>query len=230
MTPGVADYPLRREPAETLPLSRGKAYWELMGTDHGFLRSISFNLHEVGPGMYRSSQPAPYQIRRLAEKGIKTIVNLRGIRACGSYHLEVEACRKYGIELVNFRVKSREAPSKDVIYGARKLFQEIAYPALMHCKSGADRAGIGSFLYKFIHEGAPADIAKQQLALKYGHFRQGKTGILDYFVEAYQAERAANGTPFWTWVENGLDPDALRAEFRTRKWGDILVDTILRRE
>ena len=54
---------------------------------------------------------------------------------------------------------------------------------LMHCKSGADRAGLMSVLYRFLHEGVPLKEATQELSLKYGHFRQADTGILDYFFE-----------------------------------------------
>ena len=54
---------------------------------------------------------------------------------------------------------------------------------LMHCKSGADRAGLMSVLYRFLHEGVPLKEAKKELSLKYGHIRQAHTGILDYFFE-----------------------------------------------
>ncbi|MFP4002702.1 MAG: tyrosine-protein phosphatase, partial [Alphaproteobacteria bacterium] len=188
---GVPHWPLR-EPVEgaylppwparfrQTPPSRLRALWELWGQDHGFLRSVSPNRHRLSGKMYRSSQPAPYQIARLAKRGLKTIVNLRGQRDCGSYYLQMEACRRCGVELVNFRVKSREVPDRDTIYGARDLFEAIEYPALMHCKSGADRAGIASVLYLFLHEGVPMEKARRQLSLRYGHIRQSKTGVLDY--------------------------------------------------
>ena len=48
---------------------------------------------------------------------------------------------------------------------------------MMHCKSGADRAGLMSALYLLIVEKRPAREAAQQLAWKYGHVRQAKTGL-----------------------------------------------------
>lgn len=238
---GVPHFPLR-EPVEgayvpswpqrfrQMPPSRLRALWELWGEDHGFLRSISPNRHKLSGKMCRSSQPAPYQIARLAGRGLKTIVNLRGHRDCGSYYLEMEACRRHGVELVNFRVKSREAPDRDTIYGAKALFEEIEYPALMHCKSGADRVGIASVLYLYLHEGEPLDVARKQLSWRYGHIRQSKTGVLDYFIDRYLAEAAATGIGFWEWVDTKLDPAQMRLDFKSRKWADVVTDDILHRE
>ena len=238
---GVPHFPLR-EPVEgtyqpgwprrfrQTPPSRARQLWELWGVDHGFLRAVRANRHRLSDKMYRSAQPAPYQIARLAKRGFKTIINLRGQRDCGSYYLELDACRKYGIELVNFRVKSREAPDRDAVYGARDLFDSIAYPALMHCKSGADRAGIASVLYLFLHEGRPIEEARMQLSLRFGHIKQSKTGALDYFIDRYMAERDATGIGFWEWVDNGLDPMQFRKDFQSRKWADVITDDILHRE
>jgi protein tyrosine/serine phosphatase len=238
---GVPHWPLR-DPAEgayrprwpaafrTAPPSHPRALWELWGVDHGFLRAILPNRHRISGKMYRSSQPAPYQIARLARAGLRTIVNLRGWRDCGSYYLELEACRKYGIDLVNFRVKSREPPDRDTIHGAKALFDSIAYPALMHCKSGADRVGIASVLYLYLHEGRPLTEARRQLSLRYGHLRQSKTGALDYFIDRFLAEEAATGIGFWEWVDTKLDAQQLRRDFKSRKWADVLTDDVLRRE
>ena len=55
--------------------------------------------------------------------------------------LEQEACDRYGVKQVYFVVWSREAPSREQVLGAKALFDELEYPAMMHCKSGADRAG-----------------------------------------------------------------------------------------
>ena len=55
--------------------------------------------------------------------------------------------KKYNIKLIDFRARSRAAPEKEMIFEADKLFKNISYPALIHCKSGADRAGIMCALY-----------------------------------------------------------------------------------
>lgn len=180
--------------------------------------------------MARSNQPSPNQIRQYAARGVRTIINLRGPDDSGVYLLEREACSAYGVRLVDYRVKSRDAPNADVVLGAATLFGEIEYPALMHCKSGADRAGLMSALYMHFRLGQPIEKAREQLSIRYGHIRQGKTGILDLFFKRYLEEAAQKGVEFRDWVANHYDPNALKAEFATHAWANVLVDRVLRRE
>ena len=91
--------------------------------------------------LWRTYQPSPAKLGKWRERGVKTVVHLRGDKPSGFYFLEEEACGKLGLDLVTFRVFSRDAPSKEILHSARKLFEEIEYPAIMHCKSGADRRG-----------------------------------------------------------------------------------------
>jgi protein tyrosine/serine phosphatase len=101
---------------------------------------------------------------------------------------------------------------------------------LVHCKSGADRAGFMATLYLLLQEGRSLAEAKEQLSLRYGHFRFAKTGILDAFLEAYQRDGEAKGVPFLHWVAASYDPDALQKSFRSSFWSDILVERLIRRE
>ena len=162
---------------------RGAIDWiELIFKDHGFLRVAWHNQHQIADGVWRSNQPGPGRIAKLADQGIKTIINLRGPRDDGGWQLEAEACKKAGITLFDFTARSRAAPSKSMLHDAKSLFAEINKPVLMHCKSGADRAGLMSALYLLIVETQPAHIAMQQLAWKYGHVKAAKTGLLDAFL------------------------------------------------
>lgn len=206
------------------------SYLDMLFLDHGVFRLIYVNRHRLGQRAWRSAQPAPHHIRALAREGIRTIVNLRGERLCGSYWLERDACRRYGIELVNFQVRSRAAPSRIELRAARGLFERIQYPMLMHCKSGADRAGLMSALYLFVKEGVPLQRARQELSLRYGHVRQADTGILDYFFERYSQDNARRPTPFFEWVDTVYDPDELKRSFVAKGWANRIVDTVLRRE
>ena len=99
---------------------------------------------------------------------------------------------------------SREAPTREAVLAANDLFGPIAYPALMHCKSGADRAGVMAVLYQHFRKGQPIDQAVDQLARKYLHIREGKTGVLDFFFETYLKEGAPKGLSFTDWVATGL--------------------------
>ena len=154
--------------------------------DHGFLRFAFQNLYKIDRNMWRSNQPSPKQIEKAHNKlGIQTILNLRGPRETGDWQLEAEICNRLGIELINFRVRSRAAPEKEMLLKTPKLFSSIKYPALLHCKSGADRAGLMSALYVLIVMKKPAIVALRQLSFKYLHVKQAKTGILDAFIASY---------------------------------------------
>lgn len=205
--------------------------------DHGFLRKIYDNTHEIAPGkMWRSYQPSPADLKKWKTRGVKTIINLRGDKPSGFYFLEEEACEKLGLKLVSIRVYSRNAPSKEILYRARILFEKIEYPAMMHCKSGADRAGLMATLFLFFHEGAALADAMDQLSFKYGHIKQGKTGVIDYALEQYIAyarahqKSLASADDFLSWVDHEYDPEAAKEEFRATGWGTFLTDIVLRRE
>lgn len=209
---------------------RAASYGDMLFIDHGIFRVIYLNKHKISDEAWRTAQPTPAQIRRLAREGVRTIVNLRGDRVCGSYYLEKEACAKAGIHLVNYCVRSRAAPTKEEVLGARDLFQNVEYPIVMHCKSGADRAGLMSVLYRHFREGVPIEIAKGQLDIRYGHFRQADTGVLDYFFERYLAETKDMPLSFEEWLTTVYQPDELKASFIAKGWANRLVNTILQRE
>lgn len=209
---------------------RGAKDWlELIFKDHGFLRYYWHNKHEIAPGMWRSNQPSPGRVLEAGRDGIKTIINLRGPRSDGGWQLEAEACETAGITLLDFTARSRAAPDKAMLHATKALFEEAQLPALMHCKSGADRAGLMSALYVLIVEKKPAREAAQQLAWKYGHVKQAKTGLLDAFFAAYFPYED-QGMAFFDWVDNVYDPEEVKRKFQAKGWAIRLTDTILKRE
>ncbi|MEM9028434.1 MAG: sulfur transferase domain-containing protein [Pseudomonadota bacterium] len=203
---------------------------DMLFVDHGIFRTIYLNKHKLDGEAIRAAQPTPGQIRRLARRGLRTMVNLRGERDCGSYWLEKQACDEAGIVFETFRVRSRAAPTPEEVLGACELFRRVEYPMLMHCKSGADRVGLMSVLYQFVHCGVPLETAKRQLSLRYGHIRQAQTGVLDYFFETYMAYNQSQPIDFLEWVSTVYDHKAVMAEFRSHSLADKLVDGVLRRE
>jgi protein tyrosine/serine phosphatase len=144
--------------------------------------------------------------------------------------LQKEICDRLGLKLVEFVVRSRGAPERETILSAKAFFDSIEYPAVLHCKSGADRAGFVAALFLIVNEGCPVSEALRQLSIRFGHFRFAKTGILDAFFERYLADGEANGIPFLEWVETRYDPEALERDFRPSFWSELLVDRIVQRE
>ena len=146
-----------------------------------------------------------------------------------SWQLEAEACAEAGITLLDFTARSRAAPDKAMLHATRALFETVQTPAIMHCKSGADRAGLMSALYLLIVEKRPVREAAAQLAWKYGHVKQAKTGLLDAFFAAY-APFEDKGMAFFDWVDNIYDPDEVARNFQAKGWAVRLTDSILHRE
>ena len=214
----------------TTPRGRLATVSHHLWTDHAYLRLAWTNAHWISDELLRTNQPWPFQLKAWRERGIRTVVNLRG--GADSHHaLEAEACARYGLKLVSYPVRSRDVPTREQILGARALFEGLEYPALMHCKSGADRAGVMSVLYMHFRKGQPVAEAIDQLHLRFGHVRAGLTGVLDYYFEYYLANVAPRGLSLEDWArEPDYDPDAIRRAFKAQWWGTFLTDKLLRRE
>jgi protein tyrosine/serine phosphatase len=215
----------------SLPAGRRRAYLDYLWKDHAYLRVGFQNANWISPELVRTNQPWPHQLKWWRDHGIKTVINLRGGFDASFYALEKEACERLGLKLIDFTVTSREAPSKDQIRGAKELFQTIEYPALMHCKSGADRAGVMGVLYAHFRLGMSIRDAVQQLSFRYLHVRHGKTGVLDYVFQRYLLEAEPQGISFIDWVESdAYDPKQIKADFQANWWGTLLTERMLKRE
>lgn len=211
-------------------LSRSKAWFDMLVIDHGVLRIGYRHWKRVAPGVFRSNQPAPYQIRRAARAGIRSVVNLRGANDSGHYHLEKEACDEAGIELVDFPIKSRRAPPRQMVLDAAELFERIDHPVLIHCKSGIDRTGLMSAIYLLTLGEADTATALRQFSARYGYLGAGPTGYGKAFIEAYQAAQRESGAGFLDWVATRYDPEQLEKSFTPKALTTALANVVLRRE
>ena len=216
----------------TTPRGRLKAYLDYLWKDHAYLRLGFENAHWVSSELIRANQPWPFQLKWWRDRGVKTVINLRGGGyETGFYVLERDACARYGLVLVDFAVSSREAPTRAQVEGAKALFETVQYPAVMHCKSGADRAGIMSVRYAHFRLGLPIREALKELSFRHLHIRQGKTGVLDYVFERYLLEGEPQGISFLDWVRRpDYDPKALKAKFQAGMLGSLITERLLKRE
>ena len=222
-------------PLPTFDLSsqwgRLRAVVDFLWTDHAWIRLRFQNAHWVSPDLVRTNQPWPYQLKAWRDLGIRTVLNLRGDAHKSHHVLEADACHRLGLKLVDFRLNSREAPTLGEVERARELFETIDYPCLVHCKSGADRAGVLSVLYAHYRLGEPISQALANLSKKHGHFREGLTGVLDYTFERYVAEGEPKGLSLAEWMARPeYDRAAIKADFKAQWWGKLLTDRLLRRE
>jgi protein tyrosine phosphatase (PTP) superfamily phosphohydrolase (DUF442 family) len=209
---------------------RAIAWIDALFIDHAVFRLVWSNLSEVVPGrVYRCNHPTPGRLTRLTRRlGIRTLINLRGQARNGSDALSRETASRLGLAFHDMSLESRGAPQRDRILRLHALYRDMQAPALLHCKSGADRAGLASGLIVMFEGGTAAD-ALRQLSWRFGHVRQARTGILDAFFLRYQRE-AEGRTPFLDWVRHDYDEAALRRDFHANGLASFINDWVLAHE
>jgi protein tyrosine/serine phosphatase len=195
------------------PALRRQALWHFHLFDHAWLRLLWTNFAEVAPGVYRSNQPDPARLARLHRMGIRTIVNLRGVHRQSHYLFEAESCAALGLTMVNLQLHARRAAPRSELLALIETFRTAEKPLLLHCKSGADRAGLAAAIYLLAIEGRTAAEARRHLHPRYVHFRWSQTGICDHLLDVYEARAAASPIDFETWVATEYDQPALDADF-----------------
>jgi protein tyrosine/serine phosphatase len=209
---------------------RVAAWRDSLLVDHAVFRVLWDNLAEVIPGkLYRSNHPTPARLAAAKRQlGLHTLINLRGHRQCGSDALSRQAAQELGLKHIDMAFESRGAPHRDRILRFKAIYDTLDAPALMHCKSGADRAGLAAGL-AIMFEGGTSKDALEQLSWRFGHFNRSRTGILDAFFIRFAAE-AEGRIPFLQWVETEYDEVALRRDFVAGGLSSFLVDRVLVRE
>lgn len=210
--------------------ARAAAWRDSLLMDHAVFRLAWDNFDVVVPGkLYRANHPTPGRVARYRrELGLRTIINLRGPRASGSDALSRDAARRLRLAHIDMAFESRGAPHRDRILRFAEIWRTLNAPALIHCKSGADRAGLAAGLV-VLFEGGTAAEALRHLSWRYGHFPHSKTGILDAFFRLYAA-RAEGRMPFLDWVDREYHEQILRDSFRPRRFSAFINDRLLARE
>lgn len=197
----------------TDPRERRKSRWHYQLFDHGFLRVFWTNFDQVADGVYRSNQPDHRRLEKARDLGIKTVLNLRGATRYAHYLFERESCAALGLTLVDIHFDARKAPPRDNLLELLDVFDRIERPVLMHCKSGADRAGLASALYLLDQTGADLDSVRDQLSFKYLHLRKSKTGVLDQVLDDFAASNATTPISIRDWIATQYDPAVTSANF-----------------
>jgi protein tyrosine/serine phosphatase len=209
--------------------ARGRtlAWVDSLLVDHAIFRLAWTNFATVVPGcLYRCNHPTPARLAALTHRyGLKTLINLRGETGNGSDALSRTAARVLGLQLVDAPLESRGAPQRERILRLCDIFRRMPTPALMHCKSGADRAGLAAGLFVLLRGGTARE-ALAQLSLRFGHIRQARTGVLDAFFHHY-AREAEGRKPFLDWVREDYDPAALQRDFHANGLASFINDWVL---
>ncbi len=209
---------------------RRRAWQDSLLADHAVFRLVWTNFSTVLPGrLYRSNHPTPGQLAAATRRhGLTTLINLRGRRFCGSDALSRDAAARLGLRHVDMAFESRGAPHRDRILRFHDIFRSLDGPAMMHCKSGADRAGLASGL-AVLFDGGTTRQALAQLSWRFGHWKSARTGVLDAFFLRF-AREAEGRLPFLDWVQHEYDEVALKQDFVAGGLASFVTDHILHRE
>ena len=203
----------------TDPVERKRSLWHMRWLDHGILRIWWHNFDEFAPGAYRSNQPDHMRFTAYAERGIKTVLNLRGEQKQPHYLFEAESAETLGLTLISVHMSARRAPKRKILLRLLEVFETIERPFLLHCKSGADRTGLAAALYLMVQEGQPLSVARRQLSLRYIHLRRTDTGILDHFLDVYEARNTQSPIGIAEWIRDEYDAEALKKSFAAKQAG-----------
>jgi protein tyrosine phosphatase (PTP) superfamily phosphohydrolase (DUF442 family) len=142
------------------------------------------NFHTVSAGiLYRSAQLSKSGFKAaVSAYGIKSVLNLRGANA-GSpwYDEEIAAAGESGLAHFDYTLSARRFVTSQQIAEILDIVRRAPKPLLIHCKSGADRAGLVAALYRFAETGASAAEADRELSVVYGHFPYltSRSGAMD---------------------------------------------------
>jgi protein tyrosine phosphatase (PTP) superfamily phosphohydrolase (DUF442 family) len=131
------------------------------------------NFHTVKEGaFYRSAQLAKDELQiAIRNHGIKGILNLRGAHPGEPwYDDEVTVSKALGVAHYDYALSAYRIVTNKQITDLLGIIRHAPKPLLVHCKSGADRTGLVSALYRFAIEGKSAAEADAQLSVVYGHF------------------------------------------------------------
>jgi protein tyrosine/serine phosphatase len=191
---------------------RRRATFFINWIDHGVLRNFWHNFHEISEGVYRSNHPTEKRFRAYAAQGYKTIFNLRGSSMQPQYQLEKSLCDELGLDLIDVELDGASAPSRETLLNILDVFEAAQRPMIIHCKSGADRTGLISALFK-IADGEAIDDARKQLSLKYLHLKNGSKGILGWIIDQYAVETAISPMSLREWVSTKYYSESLTIGF-----------------
>ena len=184
--------------------------------DHAFLRVLWNNFHQVSDEVYRANQPSPSHLRSYKDKGIKGVLNLRGFTQQSYALFEEDSCKNLGLDLISVPFSGSSAPQPEKLLEIIDIMEKIPKPFVLHCKSGADRAGLVSAMYLIVQKKLSVTEAKKQLSFKYLHLDFTKTGILDYILDVFSQRLKIENIDFLDWVKREYNAEILNSSFKSR--------------
>ncbi len=133
-----------------------------------FLGQVLPNYHSVDEEtLYRGGQPSNEGLRALAEKGIRTIINLR----IEDFNKEViDEYNESDIRTIHLPFSPYEPQDRIFIEFLKIMRNKASTPAFIHCFHGADRTGTAVAIYRIIMQNWDKEQAIAEMKLKGLHW------------------------------------------------------------
>jgi hypothetical protein len=177
------------------------------------------NVHTVVPGrVYRTAQLTPDELRTfIAQRQIKTVVNLRGVCADTAWYLgECRTTHALDVNQEDVTFSAKRFPAPAEVQRLVEVIDHTAYPIVFHCQRGADRTGMASVIARLLLTADDLPTARRQMWPRYGHVAIGRTAVLDAFFDYYAGHLKARGEGhapdrFRRWAAEDYCPGPYRA-------------------
>lgn len=136
-----------------------------------YLNTALFPVKTVVEGkVFRGRQLSSEELERLInEKGIKSVINLRGPAAgLKWFENEKRITQKYKVDFYSVSLPSDDLPLYDRLNQLVEILKTARRPIFIHCRRGIDRTGLASALALAIELDPPIRSLKAQMSIKYG--------------------------------------------------------------
>lgn len=155
------------------------------------------NFGVIDPGRaYRSAQPTAGLPKLIQERGLASILNLRGGSPADPWYAdEVRAARAVGVDFYDFPMNATRRPTRSELLVLVDFFGRCRYPLLIHCKRGSDRTGLATAIYRMVVQGSGPGEALSSFTVGYGHVPLFGTRHLHEPFEEYAAWLDARRLP-----------------------------------
>ena len=110
------------------------------------------NFKIVNEHILRGGQPTDDGFKKLAERGVKTVVDLREVDEHSIPH-ERELVESDGMRFVSVPMRGLSAPTLEQVSKVLGVLENTdSWPVFMHCRRGADRTGTVLACYRISHD------------------------------------------------------------------------------
>jgi tyrosine-protein phosphatase SIW14 len=140
------------------------------------------NFKIVNDRILRGGQPSDDGFKKLAERGVKTVVDLRWVNEHSIPH-EKEIVEADGMRFISVPMKGLSAPSLEQMTKVLGILENSdSWPVFIHCRRGADRTGTVLACYRISHDHWENQKALEE-AKTYGLsvFERAMRGFIEHF-------------------------------------------------